>query len=103
MALYLEAVFHPFDACSCVTPSRFFDRAPASVARDRGDVAALVLDDDFAPRAVVRSAVELPATLFAMTTRANAAGDGPPLDAEGLAVVLHRCGRVVLLVLPVEL
>ncbi len=89
MDLCLEAVHRPFDACSSVTPSQFFDRALASVARDRGEVGTIVLHDDFAPRAVVRSAVELPATLLAMTTRPGASCDGPPLDADRLAVVLH--------------
>ena len=89
MDLRLEAVHHPFDACSSVLPSQFLDPAQASAARNRGEVATLVLHDDFAPRAVVRSAVELPATLLAMGTRPNVAGDGSPLDAEGLAIVLH--------------
>ncbi len=89
MDLRLEAVHHPFDACSSVLPSRFLDSAQASVARNRGEVATLVLHDDFAPRAVVRSAVELPATLLAMAKRPGAPCDGSPLDADGIAIVLH--------------
>ena len=89
MDLRLEAVHHPFDACSSALPSQFLDPAQASAARNRGEVATIVLHDDFAPRAVVRSAVELPATLLAMTTRPSAPCDGSPLDADGLAIVLH--------------
>ena len=97
MDLCLEAVVHPFDVSSSVTPSRFFDRALTSAARDRSDVATIVLHDDFAPRAVVRSAVELPATLLAMSPRPSAQGDGPPLDAGGLAIVLHSPCPILLI------
>ena len=89
MDLRMEAVHHPFDACSSVPPGQFLDQAQASVARNRGEVATIVLHDDFAPRAVVRSAVELPATLLAMTKRPGAPRDGSPLDADGTAIVLH--------------
>jgi nucleotide-binding universal stress UspA family protein len=89
MDLRLESVHQPFDTCSSVPPSQFLDRAQASVTRDREEVATLVLHDDFAPRAVVRSAVELPATLLATPRRPSAAGDGTPLDGDGLEIVLH--------------
>ena len=89
MDLRLAAVHHPFDACSSAPPGQFLDQAQASVARNRGEVATIVLHDDFAPRAVIRSAVELPATLLAMTKRPGAPCDGSPLDADGLAIVLH--------------
>jgi nucleotide-binding universal stress UspA family protein len=89
MDLCLEAVVHPFDACSSIALRQSLERMLASAARDGGEVATIVLHDDFAPRAVVRSAVELPATLLAMSTRSSVPGNGPPLDAEGLAVVRH--------------
>jgi nucleotide-binding universal stress UspA family protein len=96
MDLCLEAVLSPFDVRASVTPSRLFDRMLASVTRGRGEVATVILHDDFAPRAIVRSAVELPATLLAMSTRSSAPGDGAPLDADGLAVVLHSPCPVLL-------